>query len=68
MNICVVPAAIEGTRFIMPKGKFLFKFFQKVYLEYKQPVLPENFKNADEFANHCWAVVSQTYNTLKENY
>lgn len=68
MNIPVVPAAIEGTRFVLPRGKVLFKFFQRVYLKYNKPVFPADFSSSDEFCEYCWKVVAESYNELKDNY
>ncbi|HBD94193.1 MAG: hypothetical protein A2015_14145 [Spirochaetes bacterium GWF1_31_7] len=65
MNIPVVPAAIEGTRFVYPKGRLTFKFFKTVYLQYNKPVFPSDFSSSDDFCNYCWSIVEKTFFELK---
>lgn len=67
-NIPVVPAGIEGTRNIMKSGRFYYKFFQKVVLEFTPPIYPEQFKNEDDFCKACWERVKVTHDGILKNH
>jgi 1-acyl-sn-glycerol-3-phosphate acyltransferase len=67
LKIPVVSAAIEGTRDILPRGRYFFKFGQKVVLKFNAPLYPKDFKNEEDFAEKCWNKIKQTHlNILKE--
>lgn len=68
LKVAVIPSAIEGTRFILPKGRKYLKFGQKVVIKYNEPVYPKDFKRDVEFANYCWNKVVDSYNEIQENY
>ncbi len=63
-NISVVPAAIEGTRAILPPKRLYLRYFRKVVLEFNEPVKPSDFASADEFASFCWKRVEETHNKI----
>ena len=68
LNVCVVPAAIEGSRNALQKGNYYMKFFQKVVLKYAEPLYPKDFKNDEEFAKACWGKVTETHTEIKTTY
>ena len=67
-NIPVVSASIEGTRFVMPRGSILYKFFKKVTLKYTPPIYPENFPDEETFAKECWQRVVNTHDEIIAKY
>ena len=66
LNIPVVPAAINGTIAILAKHQHYITPFKKVILKYCPAVLPENFKNPDDFADECWNKVVFTLDEIKK--
>lgn len=68
LKIAVVPAAVEGTKNIIQKGRIYYNFFQKVVLKFGEPILPKNFSNEVDFANYSWEMVKKIYREIKENY
>lgn len=68
LNIPVVPAAIEGTQDILPRGRVYFKPFQKVALKFNKPANPKDFKNEEDFANHCWQSVLDSHREITKKF
>lgn len=68
LNVSVVPVAVEGTKEILPKGRIYFKFFQKAIMQFSEPVFPKDFKNEEEFSDHCWNKVIETHNSIIKKY
>lgn len=68
LKISVVPIAVEGTKNVIQKGRIYYKFFQKVVLQFGQPVSPENFNNDTSFANYCWDKVKEIHSEIKNKY
>ena len=64
MNVPVVPAAINGTINVLPKGKMFIRGFKKVTLEYTEPILPSDYPDSNSFSDACWQRVENTYNKL----
>lgn len=64
MNVPVVPAAINGTINVLPKGKMFIRGFKKVTLEYTEPILPSDYPDSNSFSDACWQRVETTYNKL----
>ena len=64
MNVPVVPAAINGTINVLPKGKIFIRGFKKVTLEYTQPILPSDYPDSNSFSEACWERVKTTYDKL----
>lgn len=64
LNIPVVPLAIEGTRNMLPRNRFYLKFFQKVIVEYNQPIYKDKYSTDEEFANACWDKVKETHQKI----
>ena len=64
MNVPVVPAAINGTINVLPKGKMFIRGFKKVTLEYTEPILPADYPDSASFSDACWKKVETTYNKL----
>jgi 1-acyl-sn-glycerol-3-phosphate acyltransferase len=64
MNVPVVPAAINGTINVVPKGKMFIRGFKKVTLEYTEPILPSDYPDSNSFSDACWQRVENTYNKL----
>jgi 1-acyl-sn-glycerol-3-phosphate acyltransferase len=63
-KITVVPAAIDGTRFVLAKHVHYFKPGRKVILKYTPPVNPVNFENAEDFAKACWNEVVKAHSEI----
>ncbi|MCK4799125.1 MAG: 1-acyl-sn-glycerol-3-phosphate acyltransferase [Spirochaetes bacterium] len=64
LNIPVVPAAIEGTRDVLPRNRIYFKFLQRVILKFTPPMYPKDFNNEQNFAESCWDKVKETHNEI----
>ena len=67
LNIPVVSSAISGTYNMLPRGRYYLGFFKGITLKYAEPTEPKDFENEDDFANACWAKVTNTYNELTDN-
>lgn len=64
MKIPVVPAALNGTRDIVQKGRPYFRFFRKVTIKYNPPMNPADYSDDESFAAACWDKVEQTYEEI----
>jgi len=42
LKVPVIPVAIKGSFKILPSGSFFPRLFRKVYIEFLQPIYPEN--------------------------
>ena len=65
MKIPVVPAALNGTRDVVQKGRPYFRFFRKVVIKYNPPMNPADFADEDSFAAACWGKVEETYKEIQ---
>lgn len=68
MNIPVVPAAIYGSLFVLPKGKNYFQTSQKIILKYNTPLFPADYTDSNSFSEACWETVRSSYEELKRDY
>ena len=65
MKIPVVPAALNGTRDVVQKGRPYFRFFRKVTIKYTPPMNPADYPDDESFAAACWGKVEETYKEIK---
>ena len=63
-KIPVIPTSIYGTRGIITR-KGLIKPNRHVGLIVHSEILPENYKNAEEFCDACWGAVIQGHDQMK---
>jgi len=68
LNVPVVTSSIEGTRDILPRKRIYLKFFQRVVLKFNPPIYPKDFKDEEEFTEHCWNTVINTHKEILKEY